>query len=91
MLVRLNKLLFGKFALFNRQAAALFAVINNPGQRMILIIQVRLIALPGRGVSVINFRAINLLERLHRANSAGKLKVAVIAEQIARAEEGQRR
>jgi hypothetical protein len=51
---------------------------NDPGDSG------RLIILPCGSVGIINFRPINLLERLHRADGTDKLKISVITQQITR-------
>ena len=42
------------------------------------------------GICVVNLRAINLLERLHGADSANEFQIAVITQQIANKKEGER-
>ena len=58
---------------------------------MILVVQVWLIKVTGDSVSIIDFRSINLLERLHRTDGTDKLKTSVIAQQITREIKSQRR
>lgn len=50
---------------------------------MILVIQAWLIALPRRRVGIVNFRPIDFLEGLHRADGADQFQIGVIAQQIA--------
>jgi hypothetical protein len=45
----------------------------------------------GRRIGVVDLGAIDLLEGLHRADGADQLKIGVVAEQVAREIEGQRR
>lgn len=58
---------------------------------MILLVQIRSVVQSRRRVCVINFRAIDFLERLHRADGGNQLQIGVITQQIPGKEERERR
>ena len=58
---------------------------------MILLIQIRLIALSRCRVSVINFRTINLLECFHGADGPNQFQICIISQQISGIVKGERR
>ncbi|KAG1537055.1 hypothetical protein G6F50_014933 [Rhizopus delemar] len=89
--VRLVEVLFGEPALLDRQLAALFAVVDDAGGGIVLVLQAGLVDLAGHRVGVVDLRAVDLLERFHGADGADQLQVRVVAQQVAAEVERQRR
>ena len=58
---------------------------------MILLIQIRLIALSGGRVRIINFRTVNFLECFHGADRSNQFKIRIIRQQITGIKKGKRR
>src|SRR5690606_406051 len=77
------EVLFREPSLLDAKAATLLAVVDDLRQGIVLMLQVWLIAGPGGGVGVVDLGAIDLLERLHRADDAGQLKIGVVGWQVA--------
>ena len=74
---------FGKPALLHRQSAAFFAVVDDAGQRIILVLQAGPIGLAGSRIGVVDLGPVDLLEGLHGADGADQFQVGVVAQQIA--------
>jgi hypothetical protein len=89
-LVGPDELLLYELALFDGEATALLAIIDNPGGREVLMIQAGPEAQSGSGIGVVDFRPINSLEGFHRADRADEFEAGVIARQIAGEIEGHR-
>lgn len=79
----LDEILLGKAPLLDGQLAALFTVVHDARQRVVLVLQARLIELACRRVGVIDLGAVNLLKRLHGADGADQFEVGVIGQQVA--------
>lgn len=82
LFVRFDEMLLCKLSLLDGQLAALFPVIDNLRQRVILVLQVRLIESSCSRVGVVNFGTINSLKGFHRADGADQLEICVVAQQI---------
>src|SRR5690606_6580637 len=78
-------------ALGTSQLAALFPVIHNTRQRIILVVQTRLVALSRCRVCIVDFRPVDLLEGVHGADSTDEFQMRVINQQVAGKIEGQGR
>ncbi|MNW13499.1 hypothetical protein D3C71_2114750 [compost metagenome] len=76
-------MLLDKSSLFNSQAATFLSIVDNARQRIILMLQAGLVGFSCNGIGVVNFRAVDFLERIHGADGTDQLEVAVITEQIA--------
>ena len=81
----------GELALLDGELAALLAIVDDARQRVVLMLQARLVDLAGHRVGVVDLGAVDLLERLHGADGADQLEIAVVGQQIAGEVERQRR
>ncbi len=90
-LVRLDEMLLRELTLLDGQLAALHPVIDDLRQRVIVVLQARLINLACHRVGVVYLRAVDALEGFHRADGADQFEIGVIAQQVTKEIEGQRR
>ena len=88
--MRRDERLLGESALLHAEAGALLPVIDDPGGRVVGMVEAGPVGLAGGSVRTVDLRTVDLLEGLHRADRGDELQIGVVLGEVAQEVEGQR-